>query len=87
MPGVMPMQRILPAGAADIGAERGIGAAGTGLIPVFRREVAFDIGVALCCRFRLRLAELLAEVVRRGTVCGWAKSKSSAWRKFGGEVG
>ncbi|MCZ9881536.1 DUF4192 domain-containing protein [Arthrobacter sp. B2a2-09] len=30
-----------------------------------------------------RLAELLAEVVRRGTVCGWAKSKSSAWRKFG----
>ena len=31
-----------------------------------------------------RLAELLAEVVRRGTVCGWAKSKSSAWRKFGG---
>jgi hypothetical protein len=33
-----------------------------------------------------RLAELLAEVVRRGTVCGWAKSKSSAWRKFGGAV-
>ena len=33
-----------------------------------------------------RLAELLAEVVRRGTVCGWAKSKSSAWRKFGGEA-
>ncbi|UKA64283.1 DUF4192 family protein [Arthrobacter sp. FW306-04-A] len=31
-----------------------------------------------------RLAELLAEVVRRGTVCGWAKSKTSAWRKFGG---
>lgn len=31
-----------------------------------------------------RLAELLAEVVRRGTVCGWAKSQSSAWRKFGG---
>ena len=33
-----------------------------------------------------RLAELLAEVVRRGTVCGWAKSKLSAWRKFGGAV-
>ncbi|MHC6220410.1 DUF4192 domain-containing protein [Arthrobacter sp. MMS24-S77] len=30
-----------------------------------------------------RLAELLAEVVRRGTVCGWAKSQTSAWRKFG----
>ncbi|MFH5879534.1 DUF4192 family protein [Arthrobacter sp. NA-172] len=31
-----------------------------------------------------RLAELLTELVRRGTVCGWAKSRSSAWRKFGG---
>lgn len=31
-----------------------------------------------------RLAELLAEVVRRGTVCGWAKSHTSAWRRFGG---
>ncbi|MDQ0028885.1 DUF4192 domain-containing protein [Arthrobacter bambusae] len=31
-----------------------------------------------------RLAELLAEVVRLGTVCGWARNKSSAWRKFGG---
>ncbi|GAA4040488.1 hypothetical protein GCM10023063_27570 [Arthrobacter methylotrophus] len=31
-----------------------------------------------------RLAELLAEVLRRGTVCGWAKNPSSAWRKFGG---
>ncbi|GAB3559904.1 hypothetical protein GCM10027405_08660 [Arthrobacter alkaliphilus] len=33
-----------------------------------------------------RLAELLAEVVRRGSICGWAKSESSAWRKFGGAV-
>ncbi|MGO4857756.1 DUF4192 domain-containing protein [Arthrobacter sp. 2MCAF14] len=31
-----------------------------------------------------RLAELLAELVTRGTLCGWAKSKSSAWRKSGG---
>lgn len=31
-----------------------------------------------------RLAELLGELVRRGTVCGWAKNKTSAWRKFGG---
>ncbi|WP_437773232.1 DUF4192 domain-containing protein [Arthrobacter sp. KNU40] len=34
-----------------------------------------------------RLAELLAELVTRGTLCGWAKSKSSAWRKFGGAAG
>jgi hypothetical protein len=33
-----------------------------------------------------RLAELLAELVRRGMICGWAKSKSAAWRKFGGAV-
>lgn len=33
-----------------------------------------------------RLAELLAELVRRGTICGWAKSESAAWRKFGGAM-
>ncbi|MEZ2388687.1 DUF4192 domain-containing protein [bacterium RCC_150] len=31
-----------------------------------------------------RLAELLAEVVRRGTLCGWAKNRSSAWQRFEG---
>ncbi|MEC5179959.1 DUF4192 family protein [Arthrobacter sp. CG_A4] len=29
-----------------------------------------------------RLAELLAELVRRGTLCGWAGRKDSAWQKF-----
>ncbi|WP_423184376.1 DUF4192 domain-containing protein [Arthrobacter sp. NyZ413] len=33
-----------------------------------------------------RLAELLNEVVRRGTVCGWARKRASAWPKFGGAV-
>lgn len=30
-----------------------------------------------------RLAELLSEVVRRGTVCGWASRREAAWQKFG----
>lgn len=29
-----------------------------------------------------RLAELLAELVRRGTLCGWAGRKDAAWQKF-----
>ncbi|WP_457971821.1 DUF4192 family protein [Arthrobacter sp. D1-17] len=30
-----------------------------------------------------RLAELLSEVVRRGTICGWAGRKEAAWHRFG----
>ncbi|NSX36305.1 DUF4192 domain-containing protein [Pseudarthrobacter oxydans] len=30
-----------------------------------------------------RLAELLLELVRRGTLCGWAARKDAAWQKFG----
>ena len=33
-----------------------------------------------------RLAELLAELVRRGTLCGWAGRKDSAWQKFAADV-
>jgi len=29
-----------------------------------------------------RLAELLLELVRRGTLCGWASRKEAAWQKF-----
>ena len=29
-----------------------------------------------------RLAELMLELVRRGTLCGWAARKDAAWRKF-----
>ncbi|MDQ0756753.1 DUF4192 family protein [Arthrobacter sp. B3I4] len=29
-----------------------------------------------------RLAELLGELVRRGTLCGWAGRRDSAWQKF-----
>lgn len=31
-----------------------------------------------------RLAVLLAEVLHRGTICGWAKRRDAAWRRFGG---
>jgi len=31
-----------------------------------------------------RLAGLLAELVHRGTLCGWAGKKGAAWRRFGG---
>jgi hypothetical protein len=30
-----------------------------------------------------RLAELLDELLRRGTVCGWAQRREAAWRRFG----
>ena len=30
-----------------------------------------------------RLADLLLELVHRGTVCGWAARKEAAWQKFG----
>ncbi|MFJ6158242.1 DUF4192 family protein [Pseudarthrobacter sp. NPDC092184] len=30
-----------------------------------------------------RLAELLLELVRRGTLCGWAARREAAWQKFG----
>lgn len=31
-----------------------------------------------------RLAELLREVLLRGTLCGWARRPEAAWRRFGG---
>ncbi|MBT2549407.1 DUF4192 family protein [Arthrobacter sp. ISL-65] len=33
-----------------------------------------------------RLAELLSEVVRRGTICGWAGRREAAWQKFGADA-
>lgn len=33
-----------------------------------------------------RLADLLNEVVRRGTVCGWAGRREAAWQKIGSEA-
>lgn len=41
------------------------------------------LGEALEIEPGYRLAELLLEVVRRGTLCGWAARKEAAWQKFG----
>lgn len=41
------------------------------------------LGEALGIEPGYRLAELLLQVVRRGTLCGWAARKEAAWQKFG----
>lgn len=40
------------------------------------------LGGALELEPGCRLAELLLELVGRGTLCGWAARKDSAWQKF-----
>lgn len=42
-----------------------------------------SLGRALEAAPGYRLAELLSEVVRRGTICGWAARREAAWQKFG----
>ncbi|MFB8370464.1 DUF4192 domain-containing protein [Pseudarthrobacter sp. NPDC055928] len=44
---------------------------------------AAHLGRALDEEPGYRLAELLLELVRRGTLCGWAARKDAAWQKFG----
>lgn len=44
---------------------------------------AAHLGLALEEEPGYRLAELLLELVRRGTLCGWAARKDAAWQKFG----
>ncbi len=44
------------------------------------------LGEALDIEPGYRLAELLLEMVRRGTLCGWAARKEAAWQKFGPEA-
>ena len=41
------------------------------------------LGQALDIEPGYRLAELLLEMVRRGTLCGWAARKDAAWQTFG----
>jgi len=44
---------------------------------------AAHFGEALEIEPGYRLAELLLELVRRGSLCGWAARKDAAWQKFG----
>lgn len=67
-----------PAGAAAL--------AGRGWISWCRGRgsyAAAHLGQALEEEPGYRLAELLLELVRRGTLCGWAARKEAAWQKFG----
>jgi len=41
------------------------------------------LGQALDLEPEYRLAELLLDLVGRGTLCGWAARKEAAWQKFG----
>lgn len=41
------------------------------------------LGQALEIEPGYRLAELLLELVGRGTLCGWARRRDAAWQKFG----
>ncbi len=43
---------------------------------------AVYLGAALDESPGYRLAELMLELVRRGTLCGWAARKDAAWRRF-----
>ncbi|PNI07997.1 hypothetical protein CXX84_13520 [Arthrobacter sp. AFG7.2] len=44
------------------------------------------LGQALEAEPGYRLAELLLDLVQRGTICGWAARKEAAWQKFGPEA-
>ncbi len=44
---------------------------------------AAHLGQALELEPEYRLAELLLDLVGRGTLCGWAARKEAAWQKFG----
>jgi len=43
---------------------------------------AAHLGQALGIEPEYRLAELLLDLVGRGTLCGWAARKEAAWQKF-----
>lgn len=80
------LDRILEQLAA-CGGEAGAAAlAGRGWISWCRGRGSYAasyLGQALDEEPGYRLAELLLELVRRGTVCGWAARKDAAWQKFG----
>lgn len=48
---------------------------------------AAHLGQALELEPDYRLAELLLDLVGRGTLCGWAARKEAAWQKFGEDAG
>jgi hypothetical protein len=81
------LERILVLLGGDGGDEsRAAGLAARGWIEWCRgkgsfADALFRQAAGLCPGYRL--AELLAELARRGTICGWAGRRDAAWQKFG----
>jgi hypothetical protein len=81
------LERILVFLDGDGGDEsRAAGLAARGWIEWCRGKGSFAAALfqqAAEVRPGYRLAELLAELARRGTICGWAARRDAAWQKFG----
>lgn len=80
------LDRVLEQLAAGGGQAAAAALAGRGWISWCRGRgsyAAAHLGRALDEEPGYRLAELLLELVRRGTLCGWAARKEAAWQKFG----
>lgn len=84
--GVNNLDRVLEQLAAGGGQAAAAALSGRGWISWCRGRgsyAAAHLGQALDEEPGYRLAELLLELVRRGTLCGWAARKEAAWQKFG----
>ncbi|HJV99152.1 MAG TPA: DUF4192 domain-containing protein [Arthrobacter sp.] len=85
-PSMNNLDRVLEQLAAGGGLAAAAALSGRGWISWCRGRgsyAAAHLGRALDEEPGYRLAELLLELVRRGTVCGWAARKEAAWQKFG----
>ena len=79
------LDRVLEKLAAGGGQSAAAALSGRGWISWCRGRgsyAAAHLGQALDEEPGYRLAELLLELVRRGTLCGWAARKEAAWQKF-----
>ena len=84
--GLNNLDRVLEQLAAGGGQAGAAALTGRGWISWCRGRgsyAAAHLGLALEEEPGYRLAELLLELVRRGTLCGWAARKEAAWQKFG----
>ena len=76
---------LLQLGAAGGGEGGAAALTGRGWIEWCRGRGSFAhalLDQAVAARPGYRLAELLSELVCRGTLCGWAGRRDAAWQKF-----
>jgi hypothetical protein len=84
--GLDALDRVFEQLAASGGPAAAASLTGRGWIAWCRGRGSYSaayLGQALEAEPGYRLAELLLELVRRGTICGWAARKEAAWQKFG----